>query len=110
VYWSMLTTLSSTSGQTDEDAEQDVTALVDKLRSPMNAQSQELRRYMEETILPVVQRVKEVHEVLEDEGMSHIAEPNMSTGIVSPLTPSQWIWLMEQVCLRLMRFANVSKS
>ncbi|KAI0819027.1 hypothetical protein BC629DRAFT_692155 [Irpex lacteus] len=50
----------------DED-EEDVNALVDKLRSPMNAQSQELKKYMAETIFPVVQRVKEVHEVLEDE-------------------------------------------
>ncbi|KAI0086398.1 hypothetical protein BDY19DRAFT_359633 [Irpex rosettiformis] len=51
----------------DDDEEEDVNALVEKLRSPMNAQSQELKRYMVDNILPAVQRVKEVHEALEDE-------------------------------------------
>ena len=36
----------------------------------MHAQSQELRRYMAETTVPVVQRVKEVHDAMEDEGRS----------------------------------------
>lgn len=46
----------------------------------MNAQSQELKQYMIETILPVVQRVKEVHEVLEDEGSSNTARLNYRQG------------------------------
>lgn len=53
-----------------EDDEKDMNELVEKLRSPMNAQSQELKRYMVETIFPVVQRVKEVHETLEEDGES----------------------------------------
>ena len=40
----------------------------------MNAQSQELKKYMVETIFPVIQRVKEVHEVLEDEGKSNLED------------------------------------
>lgn len=63
----MLTYWARSRSIVDED-EEDVNALVEKLRSPMNAQSQELKKYMAETIFPVVQRVKEVHEVLEDEG------------------------------------------
>ena len=34
----------------------------------MSAQGQQLKRYMAETIVPAVQRVKGVHEKLEDEG------------------------------------------
>lgn len=35
----------------------------------MSAQAQQLKRYMAETIVPAVQRVKTVHEKLDDEGM-----------------------------------------
>lgn len=65
----MLISLSLLSRRTEDDDEEDITALVETLRPPMNAQSQELKRYMVETVVPVIQRVKEVHEVLEDEGL-----------------------------------------
>lgn len=51
-----------------EDDQEDLVALVDKLKTPMQAQSKDLRRYMAETTLPVVQRVKEVHDAMEEEG------------------------------------------
>ena len=66
------------SARLEEGDEEDVAALVEKLRSPMNAQSQELKQYMIETILPVVKRVKDVHEALEDKGLSCIARLNPS--------------------------------
>ncbi|GJF00572.1 hypothetical protein PsYK624_168650 [Phanerochaete sordida] len=48
------------------DAEE-LAALADKLKAPMSAQAQQLKRYMAETIVPAVQRVKTVHEKLDDE-------------------------------------------
>lgn len=52
----------------EEDDQEDLSALVEKLKAPMDAQSVELRKYMVQTIFPVVRRVQEVHETLEDEG------------------------------------------
>ena len=51
-----------------EDSHSDLLALADKLAAPMHAHSRDLRRYMAETTVPVVRRVREVHDVLEDEG------------------------------------------
>lgn len=48
---------------------EDLAALADRLKTPMSAQSQQLKRYMVETIVPAVQRVKKVHDTLEEEGL-----------------------------------------
>ncbi|PSS31044.1 hypothetical protein PHLCEN_2v2376 [Hermanssonia centrifuga] len=50
----------------EHEDDEELTALANKLKAPMSAQGQRLKQYMMETILPVVQRVKQVHETLED--------------------------------------------
>ncbi|KAI0929041.1 hypothetical protein AcW1_006095 [Taiwanofungus camphoratus] len=49
-----------------EDEQEELMALVDKLKAPMSAQGAALKQYMVETIVPVITRVKEVHGALED--------------------------------------------
>lgn len=42
-------------------------ALAEKLKAPMSAQSQQLKQYMADTVLPAITQVKQVHDTLEDE-------------------------------------------
>lgn len=53
---------------TEADGEEDLAALADKLKAPMAAQSQQLKQYMVDTVFPVIQHVKQVHETLDEEG------------------------------------------
>ena len=54
--------------RSDVSDTEELAALADKLKAPMSAQGQQLKRYMAETIIPAVQRVKIVHEKLDEEG------------------------------------------
>ncbi|KAF7793251.1 hypothetical protein EIP86_004361 [Pleurotus ostreatoroseus] len=54
---------------TDAGGEEDLAALAEKLRAPMSARSQQLKQYMAETVVPVIQRVRQVHETLDEEGL-----------------------------------------
>lgn len=101
----MLTYWARSRSIVDED-EEDVNALVEKLRSPMNAQSQELKKYMAETIFPVVQRVKEVHEVLEDEGWFvrktySLLRPLMAERFLVDLAYGTGLLAFDEVCKRV---------
>ncbi|KIP08904.1 hypothetical protein PHLGIDRAFT_34773 [Phlebiopsis gigantea 11061_1 CR5-6] len=53
--------------QSEHSDTEELAALADKLKGPMSTQSQQLRRYMAETIVPAIQRVKQVHDTMEEE-------------------------------------------
>lgn len=69
-YGYMLPSQSDAHSSAEHEDDEELAALANKLKAPMSAQGQRLKQYMMETILPVVQRVKQVHETLEDKGQS----------------------------------------
>ncbi|KAI0705939.1 hypothetical protein BC835DRAFT_1409995 [Cytidiella melzeri] len=87
-----LVALLQEDGNVEEEVEEDVIGLVEKLRAPMNAQSQELKRYMQDTIVPVLRDVKEVHDVLEEE---------VSTPAAVDLAYGTGLLAFDEVCKRV---------
>ncbi|KAF9817844.1 hypothetical protein IEO21_03186 [Rhodonia placenta] len=49
-----------------EDEEEDLAQLANRLRAPMAAQGAIMKKYLADTLVPVLTRVKEVHGLLED--------------------------------------------
>ncbi|KAL6301784.1 hypothetical protein BKA93DRAFT_738023 [Sparassis latifolia] len=50
----------------EDDEDEFLLALVNKLKAPMSAQSVSLKQYLADTLLPVITRMKEAHETMED--------------------------------------------
>ncbi|KAI0797551.1 hypothetical protein C8Q75DRAFT_887046 [Abortiporus biennis] len=51
----------------EDDQTEHLVALADQLKAPMTAEAQKLKEYMRDTIVPVIQQVRNVHDTLEDE-------------------------------------------
>ncbi|KAI0072266.1 hypothetical protein K474DRAFT_414446 [Panus rudis PR-1116 ss-1] len=49
-----------------EDEREDITALADLLKAPLSAESQKLRQYMKDAIVPAITKVQSIHGVLEE--------------------------------------------
>ncbi|KZT09731.1 uncharacterized protein LAESUDRAFT_674696 [Laetiporus sulphureus 93-53] len=54
------------STHSDNDEQEDLVALANKLKAPMSSQRDAMKQYLGETIIPVMSRVKKVHGVIED--------------------------------------------
>lgn len=46
--------------------------LAEQLRAPMSAEGAKLRKYLADTVLPVVSQIKEAHAILEDKGIRNL--------------------------------------
>ncbi|CAL1705253.1 unnamed protein product [Somion occarium] len=51
----------------DDDEKEDLAALAEQLRAPMATQGQHLKQHMRDSVIPAIQQVKKVHEILDDE-------------------------------------------
>lgn len=54
----------------DVDDREGLAALADQLKAPMDAQAHRLRQHLKEAVIPAVQKIKQVHDIMEDEGTS----------------------------------------
>ena len=52
----------------DVDEREELAALADQLKGPMDAQAQRMRQHLKGSIIPAVQQIKQVHDRLDDEG------------------------------------------
>lgn len=59
----------------DVDDREELAALAEQLRGPMNAQAQRLRQHLKGTIIPAIQQIKQVHDKMEDEGEHVLSLP-----------------------------------
>lgn len=57
----------------DVDERQELIALAEQLQEPMTAQAQKMRQHLRGSVIPAIERIKQVHDEMEDEGRNAIA-------------------------------------
>lgn len=50
------------------DEREELVALAEQLKAPMNAQAQRMKQELRDAVIPTIQRIKQVHDRIEDEG------------------------------------------
>ncbi|TCD63549.1 hypothetical protein EIP91_005295 [Steccherinum ochraceum] len=78
--WDEETTLAAMFEDKDVDVDEreELAALAEQLKEPMNAEAQKLRQHLRNAVIPAMQRIKEVHDKMEDE-----VDVSFGTGILA---------------------------